>query len=112
MHILTPKGQRADIDEYTEGWGSADQRLWQLYFIVDIMVRMALVPGVIMAYRVIKQAKDRLAREEGTVIKDWGGRLPVALVYPNTYYVGMSNLGVHAVYRLLNSYGRVVGERV
>ena len=65
-----------------------------------------------MAYRAIKQAKSRLAREEGAVIKDWGGRLPVALIYPNSYYVGMSNLGVHALYRLLNSYDRVVGERV
>ena len=41
--------------------------------------------------------------EEGTIIKDWGGRLPVALIYPNSYYLGMSNLGVHAIYGLLNS---------
>jgi radical SAM superfamily enzyme YgiQ (UPF0313 family) len=53
----------------------------------------------------------RLSREEGTIIKDWGGRLPIALVYPNSYYLGMSNLGVHAVYRLLNSELRVVCER-
>jgi radical SAM superfamily enzyme YgiQ (UPF0313 family) len=54
----------------------------------------------------------RLSREEGTIIKDWGGRLAVALIYPNTYYLGMSNLGVHAVYSLLNSQLRVVCERV
>jgi radical SAM superfamily enzyme YgiQ (UPF0313 family) len=54
----------------------------------------------------------RLSREEGTVIKDWGGRLAVALIYPNTYYLGMSNLGIHAVYSLLNSQLRVVCERV
>jgi radical SAM superfamily enzyme YgiQ (UPF0313 family) len=54
----------------------------------------------------------RVSREEGTIIKDWGGRLAVGLVYPNTYYLGMSNLGVHAVYSLLNSELRVVCERV
>jgi radical SAM superfamily enzyme YgiQ (UPF0313 family) len=54
----------------------------------------------------------RLFREEGAIIKDWGGRLPIALIYPNTYYLGMSNLGVHAVYSLLNSNPKIVGERV
>ncbi len=55
--------------------------------------------------------RERLFREEGTIIKDWGGRLPIALIYPNSYYLGMSNLGIHAVYKLLNSYEEVVCER-
>ena len=55
--------------------------------------------------------RERLFREEGTIIKDWGGRLPIALIYPNSYYLGMSNLGLHAVYKLLNSYDEVVCER-
>jgi radical SAM superfamily enzyme YgiQ (UPF0313 family) len=54
----------------------------------------------------------RFADEEGVIVKDWGGRLPVALVYPNTYHLGMSNLGVHAVYGLFNSNLRTVCERV
>ncbi|MFC2001814.1 radical SAM protein [Chloroflexota bacterium] len=54
---------------------------------------------------------ERLSREEGTIIKDWGGRLPIALIYPNSYYLGMSNLGIHTIYGLLNSYGNVVCER-
>lgn len=54
----------------------------------------------------------RLSREEGTIIKDWGGRLPIALIYPNSYFLGMSNLGIHAIYGLLNSYHNVVCERV
>jgi radical SAM superfamily enzyme YgiQ (UPF0313 family) len=54
----------------------------------------------------------RLSREEGAIVKDWGGRLPIALIYPNTYYLGMSNLGIHAVYSLLNSDLKTVGERV
>ncbi len=52
------------------------------------------------------------ARERGTIVKPWGGRLPVALVYPNSYYLGMSNLGVHTIYGLLNSHPRIVCERV
>ncbi len=56
--------------------------------------------------------RDRLSREEGTIIKDWGGRLPVALIYPNSYYLGMSNLGIHTIYGLLNSYRNIVCERV
>ena len=53
-----------------------------------------------------------LSREEGTIIKDWGGRLPIALIYPNSYYVGMSNLGIQTIYKMLNDYRDVVCERV
>ncbi len=59
----------------------------------------------------IKEARDHLAGEQGTIIKDWGGRIPFALVYPNSYYVGMSNLGVHAIYSLLNGCSEVLCER-
>jgi radical SAM superfamily enzyme YgiQ (UPF0313 family) len=65
-----------------------------------------------MGWEEIEKARRRLSREQGTVIKDWGGRIPIALVYANSYYLGMSNLGVHAVYSLLNSYDNVVCERV
>ncbi len=64
-----------------------------------------------MGWDEIKKARRRLSREQGTIIKDWGGRVPIALVYPNAYYLGMSNLGIHAVYSLLNSYNHVVCER-
>jgi radical SAM superfamily enzyme YgiQ (UPF0313 family) len=59
----------------------------------------------------MRKTRQWLSREQGTIIKDWGGRVPIALIYPNSYYVGMSNLGVHAVYSLLNSYGDIVCER-
>ena len=59
-----------------------------------------------------KDARYRLSKETGTVVKDWGGRLPVALVYPNSYFIGMSNLGIHTIYGLLNDYDNVVCERV
>jgi radical SAM superfamily enzyme YgiQ (UPF0313 family) len=54
----------------------------------------------------------QLPREEGAIVKDWGGRLPIALIYPNSYYLGMSNLGLHALYHLSKSNDKVVGERV
>ena len=60
----------------------------------------------------IKKAKQRLSREKGTIVKDWGGRIPIALIYPNSYYIGMSNLGIHTIYGLLNNYDNVVCERV
>jgi radical SAM superfamily enzyme YgiQ (UPF0313 family) len=56
--------------------------------------------------------REFLQRESGAVYKDWGGRLPVALAFPNTYYLGMSSLAVHTLYRLLNARPDVVGERV
>ena len=36
----------------------------------------------------------------------------MAVAYPNSYYIGMSNLGVHTLYRRFNSYADVVAERV
>jgi radical SAM superfamily enzyme YgiQ (UPF0313 family) len=60
----------------------------------------------------VRKARKRLSRETGTIVKDWGGKLPFALIYPNSYYIGMSNLGIHAIYSLLNGHGDVVCERV
>jgi len=65
-----------------------------------------------MGWDEVRKARQRLSREQGTIIKDWGGRIPIALVYPNSYYVGMSSLGIHAIYSLLNGFGEVVCERV
>jgi len=50
--------------------------------------------------------------EKGTVRKDWGGRISVALAYPNTYSVGMSSLGFQVLYHLLNRRKTIVAERV
>jgi len=57
-------------------------------------------------------ARDVLSREVGFVRKPHGGRLRVALCFPNSYFVGMSNLGLQTVYRLFNADERVVCERV
>jgi radical SAM superfamily enzyme YgiQ (UPF0313 family) len=64
------------------------------------------------SYGRITHIERILKRESGTVHKEWGGRLPVALAYPNTYWVGMSSLAVHTLYRLLNARPDVVAERV
>src|SRR5437868_11623087 len=56
-------------------------------------------------------ASDVLSREVGYVRKPHGGRLRVALAFPNTYYVGMSSLGFQTVYRLFNDLDDVVCER-
>lgn len=56
--------------------------------------------------------RDVLSREVGYVRKPHGGRLRVALAFPNTYFVGMSNLGFQTVYRLFNDLDEVVCERV
>src|SRR6476660_7404283 len=58
------------------------------------------------------RAHDVLSREVGYVRKPHGGRLRVALAFPNTYFVGMSNLGFQTVYRLFNELEDVVCERV
>ena len=59
-----------------------------------------------------ERARETLAREVGYVRKPHGGRLRVALAFPNTYYVGMSSLGFQTVYRLFNDLDDVVCERV
>lgn len=60
----------------------------------------------------IKNAHRRiLAGESGATIKDWGAKIPVALVFPASYRAGMSNLGLQSVYELFNQESDVVCER-
>jgi len=58
------------------------------------------------------RASGVLSREVGFIRKPHGGKLRVALAFPNTYFVGMSNLGFQTVYRLFNELEDVVCERV
>jgi radical SAM superfamily enzyme YgiQ (UPF0313 family) len=59
-----------------------------------------------------ERARATLARERGAIVKPHGDRLRIALAFPNTYFVGMSNLGLQTVYRLFNEQDDVVCERV
>ena len=53
-----------------------------------------------------------IEQEQGTIVKNWGWRLPIALIYPNHYHLGMSNLGLQTIYKLLNDRDDTVCERV
>src|SRR5262244_3346148 len=59
-----------------------------------------------------ERARVTLSKETGYILKPPGDRLRVALAFPNTYLVGMSNLGFQTVYRLFNDLDEVVCERV
>jgi radical SAM superfamily enzyme YgiQ (UPF0313 family) len=60
----------------------------------------------------LKKAHYGPVEETGAIHKAGDGRLKIALAFPNTYYVGMSNLGFQFVYRQLNQAEDVVCERV
>jgi radical SAM superfamily enzyme YgiQ (UPF0313 family) len=60
----------------------------------------------------MEKGRKRLDEEQGAIVKDWGGKLPFAFVYPNSYFIGMSNLGLQAIYGLLNRRDDSVCERV
>ena len=64
-----------------------------------------------MTSKARKSTGQPIETEVGTVRKSWRGRTRIALVYPNRYHVGMSNLGFQSVYRLLNDYDHIVCER-
>src|SRR3954469_1361485 len=59
-----------------------------------------------------ERAQETLSKEVGYITKPHGDRLRVALAFPNTYWVAMSNLGFQTVYRLLNAQDDIVCERV
>lgn len=59
-----------------------------------------------------RNTQPKVFDEIGAVHKKWTGKLPIALVYPNVYQVGMSNLGMQIVYSLINDHPDIVCERV
>src|SRR5438034_9161370 len=58
-----------------------------------------------------ERALSVLSKETGYTKKPHGSRLRIALAFPNTYWVGMSNLGFQTVYRLFNAEDDIVCER-
>ena len=64
-----------------------------------------------MAKRDGKSFQTYAESEIGSIKKDWTDRTSVVLVYPNQYYIGMSNLGFQTVYDLLNRIPHLVCER-
>lgn len=55
-----------------------------------------------MSWKLISRAEQRLANEIALLRPAHGGDLRIALGYPNTYHVGMSNLGIQVVYGIFN----------
>lgn len=64
-----------------------------------------------MSWKLIEKAQRVLADEINLTPPAAGGDLRMVLCYPNTYFVGMSNLGFQALYGLLNREPGVVCER-
>ena len=48
-----------------------------------------------MTWELKNALKEIVARESGAQVFAPGARRPVAFIYPNTYHLGMSNLGLH-----------------
>ncbi|MBI5644386.1 MAG: radical SAM protein [Deltaproteobacteria bacterium] len=67
--------------------------------------------GLPISWKLKKKVKEALAKERGTVYKDHGGKVRVCLIYPNSYSLGMTNLGFQTVYHLFNSLDGCVAER-
>ncbi len=65
-----------------------------------------------MSRKLKEKADALLAAERGTILKARGTEVAFALAYPNTYHIGMSNLGVHQIYSILNRRADTACERV
>jgi radical SAM superfamily enzyme YgiQ (UPF0313 family) len=61
----------------------------------------------VISFRELRE--QRLAAERGTLFVQ--AELPIALVYPSPYHVGMSSLGFQTIYRVLNTLPAVAAER-
>jgi radical SAM superfamily enzyme YgiQ (UPF0313 family) len=64
-----------------------------------------------MSTKIKAHLQQILSQEQGAVVREWGARFPVALVYPQVYAVAMGNLGYQAIYHLLNAHPGFVCER-
>jgi radical SAM superfamily enzyme YgiQ (UPF0313 family) len=64
-----------------------------------------------MSAKIKAGLKKLLSQEKGAVVREWGARFPIALVYPQIYPVAMGNLGFQAIYHLLNAQPGFVCER-
>ena len=64
-----------------------------------------------MTWKLKECLRRRLERERGYYLFPSGARSRFALIYPNSYRVGMSNLGIHIIYEILNRRGDTACER-
>ena len=64
-----------------------------------------------MSWKLKEMLKQRLQNETGHYIYAPGSRARMALIYPYSYFVGMSNLGLHIIYELMNERPDTACER-
>ena len=64
-----------------------------------------------MSWKIKNYLQELRAQEEGAAVFPPGLRHPVAFVYPNVYHLGMSNLGMHILYQMINARGDSACER-
>ena len=64
-----------------------------------------------MSWKIKNYLQDLRAMEEGAQRFAPGLRHPVAFIYPNVYHLGMSNLGMHILYQMINARGDSACER-
>jgi radical SAM family uncharacterized protein len=70
-----------------------------------------LLGGKILSWKLKEKLQKLLAKEQGNYIFSAGSRSRFGLVYPNSYFVGMSNLGMHIIYEQLNKRRDTACER-
>ena len=56
-----------------------------------------------MSWKIKNYLQELRAQEEGALVYPPGLRHPVAFIYPNVYHLGMSNLGMHILYQMINA---------
>ncbi len=64
-----------------------------------------------MSWIIKNNLKEIRESEWGVKVYPPGLRHPIAFVYPNVYHLGMSNLGMHILYQLINARGDSACER-
>jgi len=65
-----------------------------------------------LSWHLKEKLQKILAAEQGAQVFAPGSRQGFALIYPNTYHVGMSNLGIHIIYQKINERGDTACERL
>lgn len=65
-----------------------------------------------MSWMLKEKLQQTLKAEQGAKVFAPGSRSGFALVYPNSYHVGMSNLGFHIIYNEINKRGDTACERL
>lgn len=64
-----------------------------------------------MSWNLKQKLEKTIANEYGATILPPGAKQSFAFMYPNAYEIGMSNLGLHILYREINNRSDIVCER-